>query len=406
MIDRGEEDGRQFIVFELVEGENLKELVERGGPLPGAACARARARGRPRARLRARARAHPPRRQAAERAPDGAGRAKVTDFGIVARSTQSGHDRDRHGARHEPTTSRRSRHGASASTRRPTSTRSASSCTSCWPASVPYAGDNFLAVAMKHVNDPVPSVLESVRMRRFALAALVERCLRSSPRTGSASMDEVVASSRPSRPSSTPKDGRRGDDDHAQGRRRRRPAATPAAPGARRGTASRSGCSLLGLAARAVAVRDRSCAGRRRRHDRTAGAGSGAVALSGVGVVRPARATARSTTSASPTRPTATPPLLDDATYVGLALEAGRRPRARGRRARRAALTWSRPTRRASPPRSGRRLAEGPFDAVVGPAQTTSSTTTWSSTDGRALLRRLDHRLDRVAARQRGQGSS
>ena len=34
MIDRGEEDGKQFIVFELVDGENLKELVARGGPLP------------------------------------------------------------------------------------------------------------------------------------------------------------------------------------------------------------------------------------------------------------------------------------------------------------------------------------------------------------------------------------
>ena len=34
VIDRGEEDGREFIVFELIDGENLKELVERGGPLP------------------------------------------------------------------------------------------------------------------------------------------------------------------------------------------------------------------------------------------------------------------------------------------------------------------------------------------------------------------------------------
>ena len=34
VIDRGEQDGRQFIVFEYVDGENLKELVEREGPLP------------------------------------------------------------------------------------------------------------------------------------------------------------------------------------------------------------------------------------------------------------------------------------------------------------------------------------------------------------------------------------
>src|SRR5499427_4595858 len=34
VIDRGEEDGRQFIVFEYVDGENLKTLIEREGPLP------------------------------------------------------------------------------------------------------------------------------------------------------------------------------------------------------------------------------------------------------------------------------------------------------------------------------------------------------------------------------------
>src|SRR2546421_10491896 len=34
VIDRGERDGRQFIVFEYVEGENLKQLIVRGGPLP------------------------------------------------------------------------------------------------------------------------------------------------------------------------------------------------------------------------------------------------------------------------------------------------------------------------------------------------------------------------------------
>src|SRR3954453_18973037 len=33
VIDRGEQDGRQFIVFEYVAGENLKALVEREAPL-------------------------------------------------------------------------------------------------------------------------------------------------------------------------------------------------------------------------------------------------------------------------------------------------------------------------------------------------------------------------------------
>src|SRR5215216_1539359 len=30
VIDRGEQDGRQYIVFEFIEGENLKEIVAHG----------------------------------------------------------------------------------------------------------------------------------------------------------------------------------------------------------------------------------------------------------------------------------------------------------------------------------------------------------------------------------------
>src|SRR5690349_22764886 len=34
VIDRGADDGRQYIVFEYVDGENLKQLLTRTGPLP------------------------------------------------------------------------------------------------------------------------------------------------------------------------------------------------------------------------------------------------------------------------------------------------------------------------------------------------------------------------------------
>src|SRR6266536_2487666 len=34
VIDRGEYDGRQFIVFEYVDGRNLKDIVRREAPLP------------------------------------------------------------------------------------------------------------------------------------------------------------------------------------------------------------------------------------------------------------------------------------------------------------------------------------------------------------------------------------
>src|SRR5690348_11278684 len=34
VIDRGDHEGRQFIVFEYVDGENLKRLIQRRGPAP------------------------------------------------------------------------------------------------------------------------------------------------------------------------------------------------------------------------------------------------------------------------------------------------------------------------------------------------------------------------------------
>jgi len=57
---------------------------------------------------------------------------------------------------------------------------------------VPYGGENFLSVAMKHVNEPVPSLLERRPDCPLRLAALVERCLAKEPSDRPASMDEVV----------------------------------------------------------------------------------------------------------------------------------------------------------------------------------------------------------------------
>ena len=46
---------------------------------------------------------------------------------------------------------------------------------------------------MKHVNDPVPSVLDTRPDAPIRLATLIERCLAKQPADRPASMDEVVA---------------------------------------------------------------------------------------------------------------------------------------------------------------------------------------------------------------------
>ncbi|MHB1244143.1 MAG: protein kinase domain-containing protein [Gaiellaceae bacterium] len=192
VIDRGEEDGRQFIVFELIDGENLKELVERGGPLPvrrvlelgleiGRALAFAHAQGlvhrdvKPQNVLLG-----------------GEGIAKVTDFGIVRSLDAVGHT--------ETGTVLGTSHYIAPEQARGERVDAQTDVYSfgvvlyeLLTGEVPYPGDSFLAVAMKHVNDPVPGVLERRPDTPLRLAALVERCLAKLPGERPASMDDVVS---------------------------------------------------------------------------------------------------------------------------------------------------------------------------------------------------------------------
>jgi eukaryotic-like serine/threonine-protein kinase len=191
VIDRGEEEGRQFIVFELVDGDNLKELVERGGPLPvrravelglevGRALAFAHAQGlvhrdvKPQNVLL-----------------DGDGRAKVTDFGIVRSLDAVGHTQTGTvlGTSHyiAPEQARGERVDAQ------TDVYSFGVVLyELLAGEVPYPGDGFLSVAMKHVNDPVPSVLDRRPDTPIRLATLIERCMAKDSADRPASMEEVV----------------------------------------------------------------------------------------------------------------------------------------------------------------------------------------------------------------------
>jgi eukaryotic-like serine/threonine-protein kinase len=193
VIDRGEDAGRQFIVFEYVAGENLKQLVQREGPLPvrraleltlevAGGLAFAHEQGlvhrdvKPQNVLM-----------------NGDDRAKVTDFGI-ARSL----DVD-HGMTQTGTVLGTSNYIAPEQA----SGEPVDAYTDVYSlgvvlfelltGDVPYDGDNFLAVAMRHLNDPVPDVRERRRDVSPRVAAAVARAMAKDPEERFPSMDAFAA---------------------------------------------------------------------------------------------------------------------------------------------------------------------------------------------------------------------
>src|SRR5690348_11959065 len=181
VIDRGDDDGRQYIVFEHVEGENLKELVLRTGRLPvrralelalGVAdgLAFAHERGlvhrdvKPQNVLLS-----------------SEGEVKVTDFGI-ARSIHVDH-----GVTQTGTVLGTGEYLApEQASGKPVSpaTDVYSLGVVLWElltGEVPFTGENFVAVALKHVNEPPPSLLAVRPDVSPRLAATVERALAKDP---------------------------------------------------------------------------------------------------------------------------------------------------------------------------------------------------------------------------------
>jgi serine/threonine-protein kinase len=193
VIDRGEQDGRQFIVFEYVAGENLKDLIQREAPLPeheavqlGLNIARALAFAHEHGLC------HRDVKPQNVLLPDG-GEPKVTDFGI-ARSLDV-----RDGITQTGTVLGTSDYIAPEQARGSRATVQTDIYSlgvvlyELLTGELPFRGENFVAVAMRHINDPVPSVRGLRPDVSPRLDAAIQKAMAKEPRQRFASMGEFAA---------------------------------------------------------------------------------------------------------------------------------------------------------------------------------------------------------------------
>jgi serine/threonine protein kinase len=193
VIDRGEQGGRQFIVFEYVDGENLKALVEREGPLPEREALELALQI-----ARALSFAHQHDLVHRDVKPqnvllDDEGRAKVTDFGI-ARSldVQAGITQTGTVMGTSDYIAPEQARGAKATVQTDVYSLGAV-LYELLSGEVPYRGDNFVSIAMQHINEPVPSVHERRPDVSPCAEAVVQRAMAKDPRDRIQSMDEFGA---------------------------------------------------------------------------------------------------------------------------------------------------------------------------------------------------------------------
>ena len=189
VIDRGQADGQQFIVFEYVEGENLKQLLERSGPLPVSQVIEL---GTQIADALAFAHAHGLVHRDVKPQNvllDHAGDAKVTDFGI-ARSLDVEHGFTQTGTVLGTSNYLSPEQAAGAAVTPATDVYSLGVVLyELLAGEVPFHGDNLVAVAMKHVTEHAPSLLDHRTDIPPRLARAVERALEKHPDSRFPSMD-------------------------------------------------------------------------------------------------------------------------------------------------------------------------------------------------------------------------
>ena len=193
VIDRGETEGRPFIVFEFVDGEPLDRIVARAGALPidealEIAIASAHALAFAHKHGLVHRDVKPPNILLnGDRVP------KVTDFGI-ARSLDV-----KKGVTQTGTVLGTSNYIApeQASGEHVTAQSDVYSLGvvlfELLTGTVPFAGENFVNVALKHINEPAPSVLARRHELSPRLANAVGRALAKNPRDRFQSMNAFAA---------------------------------------------------------------------------------------------------------------------------------------------------------------------------------------------------------------------
>jgi eukaryotic-like serine/threonine-protein kinase len=192
VIDRGEDGDRQFIVFEYVPGENLKDLVRREGPLPvrralelaidvGDGLAAAHRSGvvhrdvKPQNVLL-----------------NGEGAPKVTDFGI-ARSLDVAHGMTQTGTVLGTSNYIAPEQASGQAVDERTDVYSLGVVLfELLTGDVPFPGENFVAVAMRHLHEQPPSVAELRPDVPLRVANAVDRALAKHPDDRFPSMEAMV----------------------------------------------------------------------------------------------------------------------------------------------------------------------------------------------------------------------
>jgi serine/threonine-protein kinase len=191
VIDRGDRDGRQYIVFEFVEGENLKQHVGRSGPLPvrraleiGVQIADALAFAHRQGLV------HRDVKPQNVLMPAG-GDVKVTDFGIARSLDVQGFTQTGSVLGTSHYIAPEQAQGSEVDER--TDVYSLGTVLfELLTGDVPYEGDSFVAVALRHVNDPVPSVRELRPEISPRLDAAVRCAMAKEPEDRFRSMDELA----------------------------------------------------------------------------------------------------------------------------------------------------------------------------------------------------------------------